>query len=136
MILLVLQQLKTVSGKTGNRMQVLSLYDLNMKEAVYAFKRLRSKSGRDPEDTEIIYQVLDYTGGRLAYINKAARSETPLRAAEHILETEKAWLLSQIGLIPDCDDDVMDEASRCRTRSYLISNSNYSMRNSAKVEQL
>jgi len=49
--------------------------------------------------------------------------------ARHILEVEKGWLLSQIGvylysfsdymylkasfagLIPDCDDDVMDEVS-------------------------
>ena len=29
--------------------------------------------------------------------------------ARHMLSVEKAWLLSQIGLIPDCDDDVMDE---------------------------
>lgn len=29
--------------------------------------------------------------------------------AEHMLRVEKGWLLSQIGLIPDCDDDVMDE---------------------------
>ena len=29
--------------------------------------------------------------------------------ARHLLTVEKAGLLSQIGLIPDCDDDVMDE---------------------------
>jgi hypothetical protein len=29
--------------------------------------------------------------------------------ANHLLGIEKGWLLSQIGLIPDCDDDVMDE---------------------------
>ena len=28
---------------------------------------------------------------------------------EEMLAVEKAWLLSQVGLIPDCDDDVMDE---------------------------
>lgn len=117
--------------KTANRMQVLSLYDLNMNEAVHAFKRLRYKAGRNAEDIDIIHQVLDYTGGRLAYINKAARSEHPLKAAEHILETEKAWLLSQIGLIPDCDDDVMDE-QKWSSCSWLL------MREFAKlyVEQL
>ncbi|GJJ08463.1 hypothetical protein Clacol_002681 [Clathrus columnatus] len=97
------------SGKTSNRMQVLSLYDLSIDEAIHAFKRLRTKLGRKPVNEDTINQVLQYTGGRLAYINKTARSEDPLGAAKHILETEKGWLLSQIGLIPDCDDDVMDE---------------------------
>lgn len=31
--------------------------------------------------------------------------------AGHMLHVEKGWLLSQIGLIPDHDDDVMDEVS-------------------------
>lgn len=34
-----------------------------------------------------------------------------VRTAKHLLKVEKAWLLSQIGLIEDCDDDVMDEVS-------------------------
>lgn len=29
--------------------------------------------------------------------------------ADHLLNVEKANLLSRIGLIEDCDDDVMDE---------------------------
>lgn len=103
-----------MTGKTANRMSVLSLYDLNLQEAIHAFKRLRAKSGQDSVDDETIHQVLQYTGGRLAYINRTARSMDPLRLAEHMSETEKGWLLSQIGLIPDCDDDVMDEVSVCQ----------------------
>ena len=29
--------------------------------------------------------------------------------AEKLLQRERAWLLSEVGLIPDCDDDVVDE---------------------------
>jgi hypothetical protein len=29
--------------------------------------------------------------------------------ARHMLVVEKGWLLGRIGLIQDCDDDVMDE---------------------------
>lgn len=29
--------------------------------------------------------------------------------ARHMLAIEKGWLLGRIGLIQDCDDDVMDE---------------------------
>jgi len=32
-----------------------------------------------------------------------------VRMARQMLAVEKGWLLSQIGLIQDCDDDVMDE---------------------------
>jgi len=32
-----------------------------------------------------------------------------VNTAKKLLSVEKGWLLSQIGLIPDCDDDVMDE---------------------------
>ena len=31
------------------------------------------------------------------------------KAANELLKSEKAWLLDHIGLIPDLDDDVMDE---------------------------
>lgn len=34
-----------------------------------------------------------------------------VKAAKKMLQREKGWLLGQIGLIPDCDDDVMDEVS-------------------------
>ena len=43
-----------------------------------------------------------------------------LSHATNMLKIEKAWLQSQIGLIPDHDDDVMDEVcvrSRKPTRS-------------------
>ena len=54
-------------------------------------------------------EVLSIIGGRLAYMNKVARSPDMLGTAKHLLAVEKGWLLSQIGLIEDCDDDVMDE---------------------------
>jgi len=52
---------------------------------------------------------MSLVGGRLSYLNKVSKSRDMLGMAKHLLEVEKAWLLSQIGLIPDCDDDVMDE---------------------------
>ena len=72
---------------------------------------------------------MSLVGGRLSYLNKVARSKDMIGMARHLLEVEKGWLLSQIGgyrhslldymylktdfagLIPDCDDDVMDEVS-------------------------
>jgi hypothetical protein len=38
-----------------------------------------------------------------------ANKEHMLAAAVEVLREEKQWLLNQCGLIPDFDDDVMDE---------------------------
>ena len=53
--------------------------------------------------------LVSLVGGRLSYIAQAATHTDMLGHARQMLATEKAWLQSQIGLIPDCDDDVMDE---------------------------
>jgi len=88
-------------------------------------------------DEAQLNESVSLVGGRLAYLNKIAKSTDMIGMAKHLLEIEKAWLLSQIGqltqfpyavfffhfplnclvyasfefagLIPDCDDDVMDE---------------------------
>jgi hypothetical protein len=62
----------------------------------------------------VLQRVISLVGGRMSYLNKATRSEDMVEMAEHMKNIEKGWLLSQIGLIPDCDDDVMDEVSDCR----------------------
>jgi len=87
---------------------VLSISDLNGKEPLQAALRIRRDVGR-PANFEEIKKAVEIVGGRLSYLNKVAKSKDIIGMAKHLLETEKAWLLSQIGLIPDCDDDVMDE---------------------------
>jgi hypothetical protein len=53
--------------------------------------------------------VYDLIGGRLGFLSRVANKEHMLAAAEDILRQEKQWLLNQCGLIPDFDDDVMDQ---------------------------
>ncbi|KAI8443283.1 hypothetical protein BY996DRAFT_3585433 [Phakopsora pachyrhizi] len=48
-------------------------------------------------------------GGRIAYLSWCMKHKDMFHAAQAILEREKQWLLSRIGLIVDCDDDAMDE---------------------------
>lgn len=59
--------------------------------------------------SDIISEAVSIVGGRLQYLNKVSKARNMGEMARHMLSIEKAWLLSQIGLIPDCDDDVMDE---------------------------
>ncbi|KAF9451513.1 hypothetical protein P691DRAFT_699194 [Macrolepiota fuliginosa MF-IS2] len=95
--------------RAGSRMHTVSIPDLNDSEAKYAVQRLRMPLSRRPVDPELTDEIVDTVGGRLSYLNRITRSPDMKWMAKHMLAVEKEWLLSQIGLIQDCDDDVMDE---------------------------
>jgi len=112
-------------------MQVLSIYDLDRREALQCAKRMRRSALANKrfcslnnnttvdhkaltkkitiEDDDKLQEALTFTGGRLSYINRVSRSDDIVGHASDLVAKEKGWLLSQIGLIDDCDDDVMDE---------------------------
>lgn len=71
--------------------------------------RIREHRHTRPTDKQSIIEAVSTVGGRLLYLNRVSKAQNMLEMAHHMLSVEKAWLLSQIGLIPDCDDDVMDE---------------------------
>ena len=56
-----------------------------------------------------VNEAVSIVCGRLLYLARVAKARDVTEMANHMLNVEKAWLLSQIGLIPDCGDDVMDE---------------------------
>ncbi|KAJ6495778.1 hypothetical protein C8R47DRAFT_1116367 [Mycena vitilis] len=98
-----------VMRKTASRMHVLSIYDLDNREAMHAATRMHMSMKKTSIPVSVVKQAVELVGGRLSYLNKVARSKNMVDMAKHILAVEKAWLCSQIGLIPDLDDDVMDE---------------------------
>ncbi|KAK1234254.1 hypothetical protein PQX77_002561 [Marasmius sp. AFHP31] len=98
-----------VMRKSASRMHVTPIFDLDTKEALNALTRLRLDVKHEVESPEEIKDAVSIVGGRLSYLNILARAKNINQAAQRLLRVEKAWLLSQIGLITDCDDDVMDE---------------------------
>ncbi|KAI0669686.1 hypothetical protein C8Q78DRAFT_1095132 [Trametes maxima] len=98
-----------VMRKNASRMHVVSVYDLSAKDALTASMHMRMNARHKREAPEVLEEVVKTVGGRLTYLGKATKAPDPVKHAKHMLAVEKAWLLSQIGLIPDCDDDVMDE---------------------------
>jgi len=48
-------------------------------------------------DEARLNESVSLVGGRLAYLSKVAKSTDMVGMAKHLLEVEKAWLLSQIG---------------------------------------
>ena len=71
--------------------------------------RLSRNQHLGSEEFEDFKKLIGTVAGRLSYLTKVAKSPDMLGHAQHLLQVEKAWLTSQIGLIPDHDDDVMDE---------------------------
>lgn len=90
-------------------MHVVSVYDLTNKDAFSAAINMRKHARRPKETRDTFREVVSLVGGRLTYLGKVTKATDMIKHARHMLSVEKAWLLSQIGLIPDCDDDVMDE---------------------------
>jgi hypothetical protein len=89
--------------------QVLSVYDLSSEEAQGACRRMRHYVSLPIPLEETLTQAISILGGRLAYLNRVSRAYDMVEMARHMLVVEKGWLLGRIGLIQDCDDDVMDE---------------------------
>ncbi|SCZ91276.1 BZ3500_MvSof-1268-A1-R1_Chr1-2g01302 [Microbotryum saponariae] len=97
--------------KNASRMHVLSIRDLTPLETHTFLRGTHEKAF--PEDGEVgwreSWRIWDLIGGRLSYLNRVARRKDMLEAAEEMIEQEKEWLHHRLGLIPDHDDDVMDE---------------------------
>ncbi|WVQ86539.1 hypothetical protein IAS59_000252 [Cryptococcus gattii] len=110
-----------VMKKNASRMRILSVYDLSAAESLRALRHLRrqelaNRSARDLvsdelelESDSVLRRVYELVGGRTSYLARVARADDVLEEAEAMIEGEKQWLLSKIGLIPEHDDDVMDE---------------------------
>ena len=87
----------------------MDVYDLTPEEAKGVCKQLRHHTSLPIPIEEILSHAISISGGRLAYLSRISKARDMVKMAHHILAVEKGWLLSRIGLIQDCDDDVMDE---------------------------
>ncbi|EIW52035.1 uncharacterized protein TRAVEDRAFT_40788 [Trametes versicolor FP-101664 SS1] len=103
-----------------SRMHVISVYDLSTEEARNAAQSMCLNAGKRPQSPEALTELVQIVGGRLTYLEKAARSSDMVGRAKDFLTDEKVWLLGQIGLIPDCDDDMVEEQKRSSSAWVLL----------------
>ncbi|PHH89643.1 hypothetical protein CDD83_5603 [Cordyceps sp. RAO-2017] len=94
----------------ATRMEVLPVTDLPKQQAVSALRKYRLRYfGERPDDARL-HDVYDRVGGRLSFLNRVAKSRDMLATCDHIVDTEKKWLLNQCWILgADMDDDVMDQ---------------------------
>lgn len=90
---------------------MFSIYDLGSQEAIQASMNMRRRTNRGKGTLETVREAVSIVGGRLSYLSRVSKARDMLEMANHLKTVEKGWLLSRIGLIRDCDDDVMDEVS-------------------------
>ena len=101
---------KLAKGKTQHSMHVLGINDLDPHESFYALRNMRNAVTRHvKEPDEKLRHIVRMIGGRLSFLSRVARVPDMEERVKSIVGHEKAWLQSQIGLIPDHDDDVMDD---------------------------
>ncbi|KAI3619795.1 hypothetical protein WG66_002655 [Moniliophthora roreri] len=111
-----------VMHKPASRMHVVSIFDFAADVAVRAVTAMRLEMKHIMEDPSEITGAVSIVGGRLSYLNKIAGSRNVKEMADHLLKVEKAWLLSQIGFIVDCDsnDNAIDEVELALFLSKLL----------------
>ena len=95
----------------ATRMEVIPIFDLPKEPAMSALAQYRQKHfPQERVSSEILERVYDRVGGRMAFLNYAAKSDDMLQACEKICTTEKTWFLNRCGILGEgMDDDVMDQ---------------------------
>ncbi|GAA6013350.1 hypothetical protein JCM11491_006363 [Sporobolomyces phaffii] len=97
--------------RSATRMHTLSIRDLTPHEThtFLSGTHERLYPSAPPVTREQSLRIWDMIGGRLSFLSKIAKSHDLDESARDLVCEYKEWLHSRVGLIPDCDDDVMDE---------------------------
>ncbi|GJN92107.1 hypothetical protein Rhopal_005136-T1 [Rhodotorula paludigena] len=96
--------------RSATRMHVLSIRDLTPFEThtFLSGTHARLYPDKPPVTKAQSLRIWDLIGGRLSYLSKVVKRDDMEEAALGLVQEEKEWLLSRLGMIPDHDDDVMD----------------------------
>lgn len=94
----------------ATRMEVTAIGDLPRDQALAALAKYRTKYFNEEPSPDILSSVYEKVGGRLTFLNRAAKSKDMLKTCDHIMEVEKRWFLNQCWILgAEMDDDVMDQ---------------------------
>lgn len=85
--------------KRATRMKVTPIDDLPRSQAIIALRSSRAKHFQEESDMMIFSQVYKRVGGRLAFIDRVAKSRDMLKACDSITESEKMWFLSHCSIL-------------------------------------
>ena len=96
--------------KYATRMEVLPVLDLPRDQAITALKQFRRRYHYEEPSDNILQEVYNRVGGRMAFLTRVAKSSNMLRACDDICQVEKTWFLNNCWILGEgMDDDVMDQ---------------------------
>ncbi|GAA5828237.1 hypothetical protein JCM11251_002650 [Rhodosporidiobolus azoricus] len=97
--------------RSATRMHTLSIRDLTPSETFTYLSGTHKRFFPDsPPVTPLeSLRVWDMIGGRLSYLSKVVKRGDIVKAAKDMVDEEKEWLHSRLPMIPDHDDDIMDQ---------------------------
>ncbi|GAA6040357.1 hypothetical protein JCM8097_007573 [Rhodosporidiobolus ruineniae] len=97
--------------RSATRMHTLSIRDLTPAEThtFLSGTHARHFPSAPPVSRAESFRVWDLIGGRLAYLSRIVNREDMVEAAGDLVDEEKEWLHSKLGLIPDHDDDALTD---------------------------
>ncbi|KAH8918061.1 hypothetical protein BT69DRAFT_1338535 [Atractiella rhizophila] len=105
--------------KTAHRMRVISVTDLDYSSTMTLIKKNRKKHFNEDLSDADAERIWDLIGGRPSKLAQVLSRRNMLAAAEAMVQFEADWLNAKLGLIPDHDDDVMDE-QKLSSSSFLL----------------
>ncbi|KAF2107445.1 hypothetical protein BDV96DRAFT_506321 [Lophiotrema nucula] len=104
----------------ATRMEVTQVSDLPKDRAIQALRNYRMKYWQEATDEATLDEVYDKIGGRLTFLNRAAKSRDMIKMCNHICQMEKTWFLNNCGILgEEMDDDVMDQQKYASTAMVL-----------------
>ncbi|KAF8418808.1 hypothetical protein EV426DRAFT_617335 [Tirmania nivea] len=105
----------------ASRMEVISIRDLEKKDAVSALQKYRKRYRNENIEETLAGTIYDKVGGRLAFLNRVAKSKDMLQMCSEIIKQEKTWLLNQCGLLgSSMDDDVLNQQKYASSAMVLV----------------
>lgn len=94
----------------ATRMEVIPVTDLPKTTAMDALKKYRKQYYREELSQEVLEEIYNKIGGRLSFLNRIAKADSPLKLCREICKAEKTWFLNKCWILgEEMDDDVMDE---------------------------
>ncbi|GAA5870409.1 hypothetical protein JCM16303_001994 [Sporobolomyces ruberrimus] len=108
--------------RSATRMHTLSIRDLTPHETHTYLSGTHERlfPSEPPVTPAQSLKVWDMVGGRLSFLSKVVKSHDLEESARDLVAEYKEWLHSRVGLIPDLDDDVMDEQKVSYCSFYLF----------------
>lgn len=103
------------------RLRVMPVHDIPKDAAISAMRDFRKAVFKEEASLEQLERVYGKIGGRLSFLNQAAKAPDMDKAVDFILKREKQWFLTQCWILgKEMDDNAEDHQDYCAAAMLVI----------------